>query len=102
MANLLSSLPLQLGVAAALGFAGFYGFANPQGFNELVSAVEAGQQIISSDCTIKGNISSSGERIFHIPGQRYYSATRIDAMAGERWFCSPAEALDAGWRPSRV
>jgi len=23
-------------------------------------------------CVIKGNIASSGERIYHVPGQRYY------------------------------
>jgi hypothetical protein len=26
----------------------------------------------ATDCLIKGNISSSGERIYHVPGQRYY------------------------------
>ena len=53
-------------------------------------------------CVIKGNISSSGERIFHVPGQRYYEQTRISAEKGERWFCSPEQARDAGWRPSKV
>ncbi len=48
-------------------------------------------------CLIKGNISDSG-RIYHLPGSRSYAATRIDAAAGERWFCSVAEAEAAGWR----
>lgn len=31
-----------------------------------------------SGCAIKGNISiDTGERIYHVPGQRYYDATRI-------------------------
>lgn len=51
-------------------------------------------------CAIKGNVSSSG-RIFHLPGQRDYAATRIDPARGERWFCSPAEAEAAGWRAAR-
>ena len=29
-------------------------------------------------CVIKDNISSSGERIYHMPGQRYSDKTRID------------------------
>jgi hypothetical protein len=50
-------------------------------------------------CTIKGNISiNSGERIYHMPGQRDYEGTRIHAEYGERWFCSEREARAAGWR----
>jgi endonuclease YncB( thermonuclease family) len=49
-------------------------------------------------CLIKGNISSAG-RIYHLPGSDSYDKTRIDESAGERWFCTEAEALAAGWRP---
>lgn len=48
-------------------------------------------------CAIKGNISAGG-RIFHLPGSAAHAATRIDPQAGERWFCSEAEARAAGWR----
>nr|WP_274427319.1 hypothetical protein [Chelativorans sp. YIM 93263] len=52
-----------------------------------------------SGCNIKGNISvGTGERIYHVPGQRYYSATRVSPIHGERWFCSQADARQAGWR----
>jgi endonuclease YncB( thermonuclease family) len=50
---------------------------------------------------IKGNISSKGERIYHVPGGRCYGATRIDEDQGERWFSSEQEAVAAGWRRSR-
>ena len=50
------------------------------------------------DCQIKGNINAKGERIYHMPGQRAYGATRIKPAKGERWFCSEAEAIAAGWR----
>ena len=40
---------------------------------------------------------SKGRRIFHVPGQQDYAATRIDTAHGERWFCSAAEAVAAGW-----
>jgi hypothetical protein len=57
----------------------------------------------ASGCDIKGNISvETGERIYHLPGQKYYSSTRIDGSRGERWFCSESDARAAGWRKSRV
>lgn len=52
-------------------------------------------------CDIKGNISSSGEKIFHVRGCGSYSATVINEGAGERWFCSEDEAWDAGWRKAK-
>ena len=51
-------------------------------------------------CLIKGNISKSG-RIYHVPGSRFYSRTKIDESAGERWFCTEDEARTAGWRAPR-
>lgn len=54
------------------------------------------------DCNIKGNISNySGEKIYHVPGQKYYDDTYIDEGKGERWFCSEEEAIAAGWRRSK-
>lgn len=55
----------------------------------------------AGDCRIKGNISANGERIYHMPGMRSYGPTRIDEAAGERWFCSEADAIAAGWRAPR-
>lgn len=49
-------------------------------------------------CTIKGNIGTSGKRIYHLPGQRDYAATRISRAKGEAWFCTEAEARRAGFR----
>lgn len=59
----------------------------------------SGKQI--QECLIKGNISSSGEKIYHLPGQRYYDKTVIDESKGERWFCTEQEAIQAGWRKSK-
>ena len=55
----------------------------------------------SGACNIKGNISNKGERIYHVPGQKWYSRTKITTSKGERWFCSEQEARAAGWRRSR-
>jgi hypothetical protein len=56
----------------------------------------------SAKCVIKGNISSSGEKIYHVPGQRYYDETVISPNKGERYFCSAAEAQAAGWRAAKL
>ncbi|CAN7690489.1 hypothetical protein LJR030_003631 [Rhizobium sp. LjRoot30] len=57
------------------------------------------KELYDPACDIKGNISiTSGERIYHVPGQQDYAATRIRFDYGERWFCSEAEARKAGWR----
>jgi len=48
-------------------------------------------------CPIKGNISRNG-RIYHVPWSRWYARTRISPGKGERWFCTEAEAIAAGWR----
>jgi endonuclease YncB( thermonuclease family) len=54
-----------------------------------------------SGCNIKGNISAKGELIYHVPGQKFYGRTKISVGEGERWFCSEAEARQAGWRKAR-
>lgn len=60
---------------------------------------------VSSDsgasCVIKGNISSNGEKIYHLPGCGSYEKTSIDESRGERWFCTEEEAVAAGWRKAK-
>ena len=55
----------------------------------------------ASECTLKGNVSSSGERIYHVPGGQYYERTRISPQKGEQWFCTEADAIAAGWRKAK-
>jgi endonuclease YncB( thermonuclease family) len=52
----------------------------------------------SPNCTIKGNINRSGERIYHMQNQSFYAKIRMDKGGGRRWFCTPEEAEAAGWR----
>lgn len=52
----------------------------------------------AGDCAIKGNISSSGEKIYHLLGCGSYSKTKINESRGEKWFCAETEAQAAGWR----
>lgn len=50
---------------------------------------------------IKGNISSSGEKIYHLPDGQYYDRVKIDESTGEGFFCSEEEAQVAGFRKSQ-
>ena len=69
----------------------------PEAHRAASRAPEPGQ---AGRCRIKGNIGATG-RIYHQPGQRDYTATRIDPAAGEVWFCTSAEAEAAGFRAAR-
>ena len=59
------------------------------------------QDKLNSKCLIKGNISSSGEKIYHVENGQYYSRTKISSEKGERWFCSGKEAEENGWRKAK-
>lgn len=45
---------------------------------------------------IKGNINAKDEKIYHVPGGRYYEQTIAEAL-----FCTEQEAMDAGFRASK-
>lgn len=52
-------------------------------------------------CVIKGNINTgAGQKIYHLPGGKFYDATIISPSRGERWFCTEEEARANGWRKS--
>lgn len=55
----------------------------------------------TGSCNIKGNISSSDEKIYHVPGCQSYNQTVINTSDGERMFCSEQEAVAAGWRKAK-
>ncbi|MHA6642308.1 sunset domain-containing protein [Mesorhizobium sp. A623] len=95
--HLIVPIALLLGGAAGTGY-----FADNLAAS--VSApIHAVARSTSSACNVKGNVSiNSGERIYHVPGQKYYERTVVRPEYGERWFCSETEARAAGWRKSGV
>jgi len=53
-------------------------------------------------CNIKGNINrKTGDRVYHLPGQKHYDEVTVEPEAGERWFCTEDEAQASGWRKSK-
>jgi endonuclease YncB( thermonuclease family) len=67
----------------------------------LLSAASAASSP-TPECTIKGNVTRSGECIYHVPGGRYYNSVKMDLSKGKRWFCSEEEAEAAGCRRSKL
>lgn len=60
--------------------------------------IPVGKEVSAGDCAIKGNISTSGEKIYHLMGCGSYAKTTIEESRGEKMFCTEAEAQAAGWR----
>ena len=63
--------------------------------------LELKEESKKSGCSIKGNISSGGEKIFHTEAGKHYKRTKIAVNRGEKWFCSEEEAIKNGWRKSK-
>jgi len=55
----------------------------------------------SADCAIKGNVNWSGKCIFHTPAGRWYKRITMEARYGDRWFCTPTEAIASGCRETK-
>lgn len=94
--------------AKGVGIWSVENYAQEDGFHEEI--IEGKQEDVTEtnppkqstgDCNIKGNISSSGEKIYHMPGQQYYDVTQINTSVGEKYFCTPEEAEQAGFRASQ-
>jgi hypothetical protein len=51
-------------------------------------------------CTIKGNVSVGGNKIYHLQSQTSWKGISIQIARGERWFCNEQEALNNGFRKS--
>lgn len=51
-----------------------------------------------ASCTIKGNVNSDGDKIYHTFGSGSYERTDIKPEEGDAWFCTEAEAVAAGFR----
>lgn len=64
--------------------------------------VQSPSTVDPNGCNIKGNISSSGEKIYHLPGQRYYQKTIINEIKGEKWFCTETDAQKEDFRKSNI
>jgi endonuclease YncB( thermonuclease family) len=67
----------------------------------ILLASASGSVAPSPDCTIKGNVNTSGECIYHTPKSRWYAQIQMKISKGTRWFCSVEDAEAAGCRETR-
>ncbi|MCK4781486.1 hypothetical protein KAS79_00980 [Candidatus Parcubacteria bacterium] len=51
-----------------------------------------GESQFDGECVIKGNINEEGKKYYHLPGDKYYSKTKINLLRKDRWLCSTEEA----------
>ena len=73
----------------------------PENARAILLASASGPVAPSPDCTIKGNVNTSGECIYHKPTSRWYAKIKMKIAKGTRWFCSVEEAEAAGCRETR-
>ena len=73
----------------------------PENAHAILLASASGEVAPSPDCTIKGNVNSAGECIYHRPTSRWYAQIKMKIAKGTRWFCSVEEAEAAGCRETR-
>jgi len=73
----------------------------PDNAHAVLMASASGEVAPSPDCTIKGNVNSAGECIYHKPTSRWYAQIKMKISKGTRWFCSVEEAEAAGCRETK-
>ena len=73
----------------------------PANAQAILLASASGPVAPSPDCTIKGNVNTSGECIYHKPTSRWYAQIKMKINKGTRWFCSVEDAEAAGCRETR-
>jgi endonuclease YncB( thermonuclease family) len=73
----------------------------PESAHAILLASASGPVAPSPECTIKGNVNSAGECIYHKPTSRWYAQIKMKISKGTRWFCSVEEAEAAGCRETK-
>jgi len=69
-----------------------------QQIRESQNACPNGCEAAPPGCEIKGNISATGVKYYHLPSDQDYAGIRIQPEKGERWFCTVDEAQRNGWK----
>jgi len=69
---------VQAALSAREGFSGLWG--------------SCGEAQFDGKCLIKGNIDRLGQKYYHLPGDKYYSQTKINLLKEDQWLCTVEEA----------
>lgn len=65
---------------------------------ELAGDPGSGGAEVARLCPVKGNVNSSGRRVYHVPGGSHYDRLNLDPVEGDRCFATEADAEAAGFR----
>lgn len=71
------------------------------GVAESARAGERGLWGACGPCVVKGNYDTSGHRFYHLPHFRHYPQVVVNLDDADRWFCSEADAVAAGFTRAR-
>lgn len=85
-----------LGIWSIDGYVTDKGFSADTSTQGVQAPTTSAPSTKDASCTIKGNINSKGEKIYHMPGGAYYEKTNPEEM-----FCSTQDAEKAGFRASK-
>ena len=78
---------------AEIGIWSLENYATENGFQENGQEKADKETMVNSSCTIKGNINSKGEKIYHTIQSPSYDVTKPEEI-----FCTEKEAVEAGYR----
>ena len=51
-----------------------------------------GEPQFDEKCLIKGNVDRLGHKYYHLPGDKYYSQTKVNLLKEDQWLCTTEEA----------
>lgn len=82
---------VQAALSAREGFLGLWG--------------SCGEAQFGGKCVIKGNVTHTrGEyrKYYHLPGEEYYSRTKVSLLKGDKWLCTIEEAEAENFQHANV
>jgi len=57
-----------------------------------------GEPRFDEKCVIKGNVTERGKKYYHLPGDKYYSLTKVNFLKEDKWLCTIEEAEGKGFQ----
>jgi len=70
--------------------------------NQAATAIAVSGLLQTGAClNIKGITTSNGVKTYYLPESYFYESAVVDQSKGDRYFCSAAEALAAGFTPGK-
>lgn len=70
--------------------------------NQAATAIAVSGLFQNGAClNIKGIVMPNGSKVYYLPESYFYESAAVDKAKGDRYFCTAAEALAAGFTPGK-